>query len=1226
MNKSKNDIGIYPDEGVKILDELLHTHLSQVIVSVRDLHSFIEEANVGHTLDDDAIEYKYDRIDLENEYVEPQNHMQKMIANHYSSVLGIRQIGIEDNFFDMGGDSLLAVQIVSRLKKQFDIELPLSAFMTLRTVKEVAAFISQHNIKDNPNSTLNTEIDQQEKHINQHSMLSLAPIQKKLYMLNENFGTNSYLFPVMIKLTGKIDYKDLEKAISYIIKRHCVMRSSIVKHQEKPYMQIVREIDFHLDVVDVESEKDARSIIQEMITEKIRLETLPLYRMKLIALTPEIHIFVLVIHHIIFDGWSKNIFFRELCDYYERLSHHQEIELEDLEYDYNHYAIESLDYEQTDSYKQHLQYWINNLKNVPLESTIESDYIRKPIQSYNGKKFYIHIEQDHVKKIRQLAKDNKCSMYVILMAIFQLMLHKFTRQETILIGTPVAGRDKVEYEKIIGFFANTRVIKGDFTQKGTFRDLLEQTNKSVLKAMEYGGVSLDAILQNLDMTNDYSKNPLFQIMLILHNFKEEYKILNHLQIENYEMDNHTSKFDITMELYPQKNELSGWIEYNTDLFRESSIENMFAYFTGIMTQVLERPDAHIDDIRMSTPIKNKVREKKVITNEINQENFIIKAIEEQAQKDHTAIFYEGKTISYQDIETYSNIIAGILIDNNMGISQPVISVVERSPLSLVVMLGIWKAGCVYIPIDPEYPESYITDIIRDVGPTFIFYQNKKRSIDILEKEGYKVYELDSCMYALEGESSKKSIKMNMTNNAYILYTSGSSGKPKGVLGYFRGLRNRCHWMWEVYPYEEREVACHKTALSFVDSLSEILCPLLKGIPSVVLSNDEVKNIHLFVERLAMNKVTRITLVPSVLNLLLTEIPNIQEKLPHLKYVISSGERLSVNLYKTFKKLLPKTKLLNLYGSTECSGDSTYFDTDNILDYCKDKSYTEVGIDDKQYIDKIARIPIGKPITGHHIYILDQGLKEVLVGVVGEIFIGGVGVNHGYTNNPKLTSERFINLPHIYQEGFLYRTGDYGRYLENGYIEYFSRIDKQIKVNGVRIEIEPIESAILRYKGTKDVALITREGEFGSRLICFVEFVEHNENAVNELKKHLANLLPSQYIPSTIIVVKEIMYLTNGKVDSVGLLASIDQREHTRHHQPLETDVEKEIAIMWADILNKDEGSIDKDSDFFMLGGNSLYGMQMLTRVNQCYEIEILYRDFVTNSTLYAFAQLIDSIK
>jgi amino acid adenylation domain-containing protein len=650
-------------------------------------------------------------------------------------------------------------------------------------------------------------------------------------------------------------------------------------------------------------------------------------------------------------------------------------------------------------------------------------------------------------------------MFMALLATYQTLLHRYTEQDDIVVGSAIANRNRAELEGLVGFFVNTLALRTNLAGDPTFRELIRRVREVALGAYAHQDVPFEQLVEVLHPVHDARRPPLFQTMLVLQNAPLRSQELSGLTFSSVTVDRGASMFDLTLYFTEMEDGLSGTIEYNTDLFDEGTIGRLADHFEQLLGSIAANPDERLSRLSLLTPAEERrlIAEWNDTAQDYPRERCLHQLFEEQVERTpHATALIDGeRQISFAELNSSANQLARYLQRQGAGPDTIVGLMTERSIETVVGLFGVLKAGAAYVPLDPAYPQERLSFMLEDSEARVLVTQQHVIS-NLGGMTGQQVVSIDDDWHRIVDESTENLDRGPSSNSvAYVIYTSGSTGQPKGVMGLHKGMANRLQWMWETYPFEAGEVCCLKTSLSFVDSVWEIFGPLAQGAPVVIIPPEVVKDLDQFVHTLADEGITRIVLVPSLLRLIIDTYPDLQTRVPKLKIWVSSGEALSLELGQRFKQCMPQSVLLNLYGSSEASADSTWFDTS------------------ERQLRGI--VPIGRPIANTSVYTLDSHLQLVPAGLPGELYIGGEGLARGYWRRASLTAEKFIPNPFGLEAGArLYRTGDLTRFLPDGTIEYVGRVDHQIKIRGMRLELGEIEITLVQHPLVRQAVVVARQ--------------------------------------------------------------------------------------------------------------------------------------------------------
>jgi len=932
------------------------------------------------------------------------------------------------------------------------------------------------------------------------------------------------------------------------------------------------------------------------------LSTGPLFRVKLLRLEAQKHILLLTMHHIISDEWSLNIFFHELSQIYAG----DEAALPDLPVRYTDYVRWQRQLRYTEKMEEQLTYWQGQLQGLErLELPI--DHVRPAMQSYQGDRYTFTFPQTLTEKIKALSQQEGTTLFMTLLASFQALLARYSDQDDIVVGTPIANRGKADLEVMIGYFVNMLVLRTSLTGGPSFGELLARVREVCVGAYTHQDLPFLKLVEALHPSRDASRNPLFQVFFTLKAEPLKFLSLPGLTIHPLEIPGTTAKFDLNCGVGESDQGLVGQIEYNRDIFDETTISHMVAHWEVLLNGIVANPEQSVLDLPLLTDVEYQgmLQERNATTQAYPVERCLPDLFEAQVQQcpDALAMVFEDQHITYRELDQRSNQLAHYLSTLTIQPGTPVGLCLDRSLDMAVGMLAILKCGGIYVPLDPMQPPQRLAFILADTQLSLVVTHSALVANFPESVHGPRFVCLDSALDMLANESTA-SVARAMSSDfpAYIIYTSGSTGTPKGVMNTHRALHNRLSWMLHAVMFTATDRVAQKTPYSFDASLWEFFVPWMVG-ASVVMArpggHQDSAYLRSFLQEEA---ITILQLVPSMLHVLLQETDFTACNM--LRHVFCGGETLPLETLRRFYSL-SQAQLHNLYGPTEASIDATYWP-------CQ-----------AQWTD---RVPIGRPIANMEIYLLDAHMQPVPNGCIGELYIGGCGLALGYLNRPDLTAERFLPHPFSQQAGTrLYRTGDKARFRIDGLIEYLGRTDQQVKLRGYRIELGEIEAVLNQHVDIKQSVVMVRNGGQGEPLlVAYVTTYEEATLVLSQLRHYLLDYLPFYMLPAYIISLTELPHLSNGKIDYQALPApqaatQVQQAKDDGSYSPTETMV----CEICAQYLNVPQ--VARYANFFELGGYSLLATQVINRLRHVYHIEVPLRLFFASSTIAEFSSFIDTI-
>ncbi|MDM9379463.1 amino acid adenylation domain-containing protein [Chlorogloeopsis sp. ULAP01] len=1047
--------------------------------------------------------------------------------------------------------------------------------------------------------------------------IPLSFSQQRLWFIDQLYhGSSFYNIPIAWYIKGKLNITALQQSLNEILQRHEVWRTNFLVVNGELCQKITAPSTWDLEIIHLEHlsaknwEADVKQLVAELAKKPFNLAQGLLVRANLLCLSEAEQVLLVTMHHIITDGWSCDVFLRELSTLYAAFSTNQpsvrdttQRPLTELPIQYADFAIWQRDRIQGKFLETQLNYWKQQLQGELPILQLPTDRPRPNVTSFTGAKQYFHLSKSLTDALKQLSQQADATLFMSLLAAFNILLYYYTDQEDILIGSPIANRNRAELEGMLGLFVNTLILRNNLSGNPSFREFLHRVREVTLDAYAHQDLPFEMLVEKLQPERDLSRNPLYEVMFVLQNTPTNVQEISGLTLQTLEFDSGTAQLDIFLSVSEFSEGLTGCLEYNTDIFDLTTITQLINNFQTLLTNIVANPDLRLSEL---SPLN--VSEQEQLLFKFNQtctdypQNATLHQLFEQQAEltpEALALISQSEKLTYRQLNYKVNQLAHYLQKQGVTNETLVALCLERSIDMVIGILAILKAGGAYIPLDPSYPVERLNFMLGD-SQAFLFL-TKQEILEKLSLSADKIVCLDIHKDEIAQQNLENPIHTAKADHlAYIIYTSGSTGTPKGVLGTHRGTVNGLHWLWKTYPFIPEEVCCQKTAISFVDSIWEIFAPLLQGTPTVIISNATVQDPQLFIEALADYKVTRIILVPSLLRLILDNYSYLAQKLSHLKIWITSGEKLSLKLAQKFRELMRSAKLINLYGSSEVSANATYYDT--------------------SLLSEIANIvPIGCPIDNTQICILNRHLQLTPIGVYGEIYIAGDGLAKGYLNRLELTQERFIDHPYISGKK-LYKTGDIGRYLPDGNIEYFGRRDEQVKIRGFRVELSEIAAAITQHPDVEDAVVIaSNDTQENPRLIAYV--VTDKLDIATQLLPVLQQKLPNYMLPSAFIVLDKLPLTPNGKIDKCSLPNNevIRAKTHQSFVAP-RNFTELSLVKLWENLLNVNP--IGVTDNFFDLGGHSFLAVRLMAQIHDRFDHNLPLSTLFENPTIEKLAIIV----
>lgn len=1097
--------------------------------------------------------------ELRENYVAPLGESEQLIARIWEDLLGIKGIGTKDNFFDLGGHSLLASQVIIRINELFNTKLSFETLFDFPTIKEI---VEKHSLtKSEGHVSPITKASETGK-------VKLSNEQKRLWVINKiDPGNPSYNIPFAYYLLGDLNVEIFRQSIQILFDRHKVLKSCIKVLENEPYC-ILENTGLDIEIEDV-SDADSRDIdtyVHDRVAFESRrvfnLETGPLYRIRLIKYRENQYVFIFIVHHIVFDGWSWGVFLSELLEAYRHLIKGEPVSLPVLPFQYFDYA--SWQSKNMIDYSTAISYWKKQLEGYSATLSFPYDRERKLISSGLGGREGFVLDAELSRGIKRLSARESVTDFMTLVSTFALLLHRYSGDTDINIGTPTANRSHSELEKIIGFFVNTLVLRFKFCEETTYRQMLQDTRKTVLEALNHQELPFEKLVEVLQPPRSLNTNPIFQVLFAWQNTPRPSLDLEGMGSERLIVKEGVSSLDITVYMWENKELIEGEIEFSTDIIDRETIIRLKNNFLTLLKAIVNEPDAEIksypivssQELEMLNSFNNTAVD---ISNKLLHQLF-----EEQAIRtpNEVAAISETESITYKELNERANHIALLLEEKKVGIGDIVGVNVERNINMLASVLAVLKCGACYLPLDPSFPEDRVRFMLEDSDAKILISQKSFES-----KYRDSVKDLILVDQISEFKNIHHISKEGLSNQllAYMIYTSGSTGRPKGVKIHHEAVVNFILSMAQRPGFKETDKILAVTTLSFDISILELFLPISRGGMVCIAKSDEVIQGKKLISLIEEKGITVLQATPATWNILLKSGWEGSKTLTAL----CGGEAMTKVLAE---KLFPRVKSLwNMYGPTE----TTVWSTCHRIE------------------DLNAPILVGKPIDNTQIYIVKNGCIQP-VGVSGEVYIGGAGVSKGYHNRDELTREKFISGP---DNKLVYRTGDLGLMCADGNLKLLGRADDQIKLRGYRIEPSEIEKVICEVEGINiAVVRVFKLDEVDERLVGFISTSEKFNLSNESIFEHLRTKLPNYMIPVSIKRMSAFPQTPNGKIDKKALTFNPEDDEQQERMPKDLSELEKELYQIWSTELKSSKFSID--ANFFDIGGNSIMLVQLAMRVNE----------------------------
>ncbi|WP_066501828.1 non-ribosomal peptide synthetase [Abyssisolibacter fermentans] len=1127
------------------------------------------------------------------EYEAPTNETQKKLVSIYKEILGLNKIGINDNFFDLGGHSLKATILISKIHKEFNVQIQMQEIFTASTIKEISKCI------DNAKKNIYSSIRKVEK----KAYYPLSSAQKRMYAINQiNKNTTNYNMPSVFNVEGKLDILKLKKVFKELIYRHESLRTSFDIRKEQPVQIINEKIDFEIEYQELNNANEENNAsITNIAREFVRpfnLEKAPLVRVGLVKVDKEKYILMIDMHHIISDGVSSTILKSELSKLYNGEK------LDKVNIQYKDYVLWQQEQFQTAYFKEQEKYWLEKFKGELPILNLPTDYKRPSVQGFEGHCIDFAIDNELKQKLLNIAKENNITLYMILLAAYNILLYKYTGQEDIIIGSPIAGRQHDDLENIIGVFINSLAMRNYPNGDKTFIELLKEVQENSLKAYENQDYQFEELVEKLKIKRDMSRNPLFDTMFVLQNLDTRGLELEGLKIIPYEFKTGTSKFDILLRALVQEKGMKFNLECSISLFKIETVKRLKDYFINILNAIAENSTIKLNDINMITDNERK----RILCNFNNTKiayptnKTVHELFEEQAKKipDEIAVIYEDDKITYKELNEKVNKLARTLRDKNIKHNDVVAIMTERSVEMIVCILSVLKAGGAYLPVDPKYPTTRIKYMLNDSNAKILLTQNI-----LINTKSYD-FDIETVIVdddsALNQDTTNLSSFSNQDSLVYVIYTSGSTGKPKGVMIKNNNVVNLVYGLEEkIYKkYQNRLNISLVAPYVFDASVKQIFPSLLLGHSLYIVPEDVRLSGYELLNYYIKNSIEITDGTPMHLKML-SEL-KLTIKDTKLKEFLIGGESLShtevMNFLNKFEDNMPV--ITNVYGPTECCDITTVYS----VDYNK--------------LKHIISIPIGKPIANVNVYIVDNNLNLQPLGVRGELCISGNGLSIGYLNSHGLTERKFINNP--FNDGTkMYRTGDLVKWLPDGNIEFLGRMDNQVKIRGYRIELGEIKIVLEKFKSIKSaVVLVKKDKSIGDQLVSYLVVREGLKIKQEELKNYIKSKLPAYMIPTKFTIIDKIPLTTNGKIDKKELVRIKGEQINLSNNNEPSNWIEELMMNIWTDILKAE--NVGVDDEFFELGGHSLLATRLISKIRSSFKVDLPISDVFEYTTIASLSR------
>ena len=1163
----------------------------------------------------------------------PRTSTEEIIAQTWSQVLGVASISIDDDFFALGGHSLLAMRVIASLRTTFHVELPLRSFFEAPTVAQLAQLIGQQQSGTISSSLLpmiqaipreqyrfpvgSISSIRHDERLTEEVILPASLNQQSLWLVDQmEQGSAAYNLSTTLRLHTNLDMEALQQSIQALAERHETLRTTFALLNEQLMQVIAPTMKVAIAVVDLqelpEGQRDAKMkrLISSEIQQRFDLTHGPLIRATVFHLGAEEHVLLLVLHHIISDGWSEGLLCRDLSAFYDAFTTGRPASLPALPVQYADFALWQREHWQQERISEQLDHWKQHLAGVPPVLELPGDRPRPAISTHKGRVYTFALSTSTTQRLKSFSKQESVTLYTTLMAAFTALLHRYTEQDDLVLGTVTAGRNQQETHDLIGYFVNTLVLRNDLSGNPTIHELLTRVRETVLAAQAHQEVSFEQLVKELQPERSLSVAPLIQVLLTLDPPLPAFS--SQWELTSLGLETGSAKFDLALALAERPEGLLGSVEYSTDLFEEATIARMMHHWQIVLEAMIADPAQPLSQLPLLTPIEQEQLLAEGQAPEIPlAQTSLPRLIEDQVARtpNAVALVFEEQELTYRDLNSRVNRLAHHLQTLGVGPEVMVGLCVERSMDMIVGLLAILKAGGVYVPMDPAYPRERLAFLIDDTRMPILLTQQHLLTQFPEQKLHLVCLDTDEELIAQQSQENVVS-EATGEQSAYVIYTSGSTGHPKGVLVSHGVLATHCQIMIDAFDLQADDRVLQFSAITFDPSLEQILATLLAG-ARIVVRGPEVWSPTELREKAKLYGLTSINLPAAYWHQVAQDWANVPQALlpTSLRLMVAGGEKLVPETLHLWQQTgLRSVRLVNAYGPTETTIAATLYDID---------CWSEATL-------AADTVPIGRPLPNRRLYILDRNDNLVPRGVVGELHIGGPLLARGYLNRPELTAERFVADPfNDDPSARMYRTGDLVRYRADGMLEFVGRADQQVKIRGFRVELGEIE-AVLRQHPAVNAAVVMARGDMPGdiRLVAYVVLRENESIREAELQSHAASSVPGYMVPAAVVLLDALPLTNSGKVDRRSLPAP----EYKQHNMAGErvaprTPLEEEVAQAWSRALSIE--SIGIHEDFFALGGHSLLAMQVASRLRGTLQVELPLRTFFEAPTI---AQLTERIR
>ena len=1129
-------------------------------------------------------------------YQPPGTDLEAKLAIIWQDLLRIERVGILDNFFELGGHSLLVMRLISAVRKELGIELAIKDLFTYSSISKLAQYLESFQ----STALMLPPVEA----IKRPEYIPLSFSQERLWFIDSLEGSTPFHLPAVLQFKGRLNKEALAYALQTIVDRHEVLRTVFRQEDGRPYQLVKEKHGWQLSISEhIEYSKNTAALqlyIRELLIAPFDLSNDYTLRAELIITGKEEHVLVATLHHIASDAWSKGIMINEVVELYTAFVEERPVSLPALQIQYADYAIWQRHYLTGELLNHKLNYWKDKLNAIePLQ--LPADFPRPPLQSTKGTTARFVIDKHLSNQLKGLSQQYESTLYMTMLAAFKVLLYRYSGQQDICVGTSIAGRQQQEIESLIGFFVNILALRTTVSPDNSFIALLEKVKQTTLEAYDHQEVPFEKVVDAVVKERDISRSPLFQVLFVMLNTPVATETaLGDLALSAMEYEHSSAKYDLTFFVTETAEGLSGTVEYSTELYREQTITRMMAHFVELLHAVVKDPSGKIAELRLMSKAEEiqLLQEFNDTKSVYPKDKTIIDLFEQQVKMNPTAIalVFEAEEISYRLLSERADKLAHYLQSKGVKEESMVPICMERSVDMMVGILGILKAGGAYVPIDAHYPGERFSFMLEDTGSKLLV-TSEAIAQRLPARVGIEMILIDKDWPVISRQAGTV-VPTGQTPSglAYVIYTSGSTGQPKGVMVTNQNVVSLVKGV-KYTSFSEQDILLSTGSFSFDATTFEYWGMLLNGGRLVICNEQKLLDAELLKEEIKKRKVSKMWFTSGWFNQLVDHDVSIFNG---LRTILVGGEKLSEPHILRLRRFNPSIEIINAYGPTE---NTTFSLTCNIETAFKNNT------------------PIGKPLSNRTAFIFDTQGQLVPVGIAGEIFLGGDGLSRGYLNRPDLTKEKFIDHPFAKPGAKIYRTGDIGRWLPDGNIEYLGRTDDQVKIRGFRIELGEIENVLLQCPLVKDAAVLAKSGMEGTkRLVGYI--VPQGDYRKQEIQHFLQNKLPDYMVPALFVEMEHLPLNHNGKVDRKALPDPDMSDIITNLFEAPRTHVEKVLASIWQRLLDLDEVGIH--DNFFELGGDSLLAIRVVSATRKELEVEMPVSNLFEYQTIALLAAQIET--